>query len=256
MQEKLSAMNGIYQTLLKKRETETKSFAVLLDPDKTNDTNLFKTIDKSIESNIDFFLVGGSLLMNNNLGNIVKTIKSNSSIPVILFPGSSLQIHPAADAILFLSLISGRNADFLIGQHVLAAPLLKKSELEIIPTGYMLVDGGKPTTVSYISNTTPIPHNKPDIASCTAMAGEMLGLKLLYMDAGSGAESPISKKMISAVRASCSLPLIAGGGINTAQKAMDALAAGADMIVIGNGIEKRPELLSEVSELIQELNIH
>jgi putative glycerol-1-phosphate prenyltransferase len=153
-----------------------------------------------------------------------------------------------------LSLISGRNPDFLIGQHVVAAPILKKSRLEIISTGYMLVDCGKQTTVSYISNTTPIPHDKPSVAACTAIAGEMLGLKALYLDGGSGAMYPVSNKMISMVKRSTDVPLIVGGGINTVQKALEALTAGADMIVIGNGIEKDPNLLVEVSERIIEMN--
>lgn len=249
-------MNTIYPHLLKKTETGRKSFAVLLDPDAMSQESGQKTINIAIESKIDFFMVGGSLLTTGNIGAVVKTIKSQTNIPVVLFPGSALQIHHAADAILLLSMISGRNPDFLIGQHVIAAPILKKSGLEILPTGYMLVDCGSQTTVSYISNTTPIPYNKPAIAACTAMAGEMLGLKLLYLDGGSGALNPVSKKMIAAVREASSLPLIVGGGINTPQKAYDALSAGADMIVIGNGIEKRPDLLIEVSEMVNELNIH
>ena len=249
-------MKGIYQSIVNKKEAGIKSFGVLLDPDKTTESNLFKTVEKSIESNVDYFLVGGSLLMNGNFNTVVKTIKANSNIPLILFPGSSLQIHNSADGIFFLSLISGRNSEFLIGQHVIAAPMLKKSNLEIIPTGYILIDCGKPTTVSYMSNTTPIPYDKPDIASCTAMAGEMLGLKLLYLDGGSGAHIPISKEMITAVKKSCSIPLIIGGGLNNPAKATEALAAGADMIVIGNAIETNPQLISEVAERILELNVH
>lgn len=249
-------MKEVYQTLLKKRASGIKSFAVLLDPDKINDSSLHKIINASTENNIDFFLIGGSLLMNGNITSVIKAIKSTSGIPVVLFPGSSFHISSSADALLFLSLISGRNPEFLIGQHVLAAPLLKQSNLEVIPTGYMLIECGRATAVSYMSNTTPIPFNKPDIACCTAMAGEMLGLKLLYMDGGSGAEFPVSQEMIRAVREYCSLPLIVGGGINSAQKAFDAFGAGADMIVVGNGIEKNPGLLTEISEIIQELNIH
>src|SRR5262249_14932797 len=143
-----------------------------------------------------------------------------------------------ADAILFLSLISGRNPEMLIGKHVTAAPLLKKSSLEVIPTGYMLVDPGHPTSVSYMSNTLPIPHDKNDIATCTAIAGEMLGLKLIFMDAGSGARTSINSSMIAAVRKELSLPLIVGGGIKTAERALEACNAGADVIVVGNSIEK------------------
>jgi putative glycerol-1-phosphate prenyltransferase len=245
---------NLYSQLKDKKDKGIKSFAVLLDPDKLDKESCIRIVNMGLESKIDYFFVGGSLLTENNLNFIIKTIKANTPIPAILFPGSYMQIDVMADAILLLSLISGRNSDFLIGQHVVAAPILKKSRLEIIPTGYMLIDCGKQTTVSYISNTTPIPHDKPSVAVCTAMAGEMLGLKLLYLDGGSGAMYPVSKKMISQVRKSTDVPLIVGGGINTPQKAMDALEAGADLIVIGNGIEKDPNLLVEVAEKINEMN--
>jgi len=160
----------------------------------------------------------------------------------------------------FLSLISGRNPDFLIGQHVVAAPMLKKSNLEILPTGYLLIDSGKNTTAAYISNTTSIPHNKPSVAACTAMAGEMLGLKLIYLDAGSGAKRQVSTKMISLVSKCIDAPLLVGGGINSLPKAVQALDSGADILVMGNGIEKEPGLLIDVAENIfarnQALNIH
>lgn len=237
-----------------KRSKGLKSFAVLLDPDKLDKESCIKIINLAVESKIDYFFVGGSLITENNFSLIIKTIKANSNIPVLLFPGNALQIDTSADAILLLSLISGRNPEFLIGQHVVAAPILKTSKLQILSTGYMLVDCGKQTTVSYISNTTPIPHDKPAVAACTAMAGEMLGLKLIYMDGGSGAMYPVSPKMIAMVRKSIDLPLIVGGGINTKQKAIDALEAGADMIVIGNGIEKNPHLLVEVADRIHEMN--
>ncbi|MBX9851411.1 MAG: geranylgeranylglyceryl/heptaprenylglyceryl phosphate synthase [Cytophagaceae bacterium] len=245
---------NLYDKLLEKKQKGYKSFAVLLDPDKLDKESCAKIVNMGVESKIDYFFVGGSLLTENNLNYIVRTIRSNSNIPVVLFPGSNVQIDASANAILLLSLISGRNPDFLIGQHVVAAPILKKSKLEIIPTGYILVDCGKQTTVSYISNTTPLPHDKPSIAVCTAMAGEMLGLKVIYLDGGSGAMYPVSKKMISMVSKSVDTPIIVGGGINTPQKAMDALTAGADMIVIGNAIEKDPNLLIEVSERVGEIN--
>jgi putative glycerol-1-phosphate prenyltransferase len=165
-----------------------------------------------------------------------------------------MQIEPTADALLFLSLISGRNPELLIGQHVIAAPIIKNTKLEIIPTGYMLVSSGRTTSVAYISNTTPIPDDKYSLAACTAMAGEMLGLKTIYMDAGSGAEKEISPRMITTVRKSIQVPLIIGGGINTSRKAFTALEAGADMIVIGNALEKEPDLLNEISEKVYEWN--
>jgi phosphoglycerol geranylgeranyltransferase len=247
-------MNFLYNKLLQNKARGYKSFAVLLDPDKLDEESCIKLVNLGIESTIDYFFIGGSLLTNYNLSSLVKIIKENSQIPVILFPGSYLQIDDSADAILLLSLISGRNPDYLIGQHVTAAPILRKSKLEILPTGYILIDCGKQTTVSYISNTTPIPHDKPSVAVCTAMAGEMLGLKLLYIDGGSGAQMPVSLKMIAEVRKSVEIPIIVGGGINTPKKALDALSAGADLIVIGNGIEKDANLLIEVSEQISAIN--
>ncbi|HEX8530680.1 MAG TPA: geranylgeranylglyceryl/heptaprenylglyceryl phosphate synthase [Cytophagales bacterium] len=231
-----------------------RSFAVLVDPDKTNPPACLQLSRAALENRVDFFLVGGSLLTTTFLNSTVRTLKAHSDIPVILFPGSNLHIDSSADAILLLSLISGRNPDFLIGQHVIAAPVLRKSKLEILPTGYMLIESGKPTTVSYISNTTPIPYDKPEVAACTAMAGEMLGLQLIYLDAGSGAQRPVSPRTIAAVRKSVDIPIVVGGGITSPQAAEDALQAGADVIVIGNGIEKDPNLLVEVSERISAYN--
>lgn len=251
----------ILSSFLLKKATGHKSLSVLIDPDKTEDpVSLLRLINKCMESKVDYFFVGGSLIHSYNLRDIIQIIKENSNIPVILFPGSNLFIEFSADALLFLSLISGRNSEFLIGQHVTAAPILKSSNLEILATGYILIDSGEPTSVSYMSNTTPIPGNKPSIAAATAIAGEMLGLKLIYLEAGSGAKNPVSEDMIRAVRASVELPLIVGGGLNTAIKAMAALEAGADMVVIGNGIEKNPNLVIEVSDKIyaynESLNIH
>lgn len=247
--------NNLYDTLVERRRAGIKSYAVLIDPDKIeNISTCYSLINMSVENKVDFFLVGGSLLTNLNLNKVVSLIKENCNIPVILFPGSNMHINASADAILFLSLISGRNPDLLIGQHVIAAPILKKSGLEILPTGYILIDGGNVSTVSYMSNTTPIPGEKYSVATCTAMAGEMLGLKLIYLDAGSGAKTPISSKMISSVKKSIDLPLIVGGGIDSVEKASQALIAGADLIIVGNAIESNPDLLLELSSKIGEIN--
>lgn len=247
--------NNILDTLRERKAQGVKSFAVLLDPDKINDkSSCQQLINMSIENKVDFFFVGGSLITDQNYNAIVAQIKDSCNIPVVLFPGSNMHISLNADAILFLSLISGRNPELLIGQHVVAAPILKKSQLEIIPTGYMLVNSGITTAVAYMSNTSPIPNNKPSIAACTAMAGEMLGLKLIYLDAGSGAHEPVSPKVINMVRKSVDTPLIVGGGIRTPSMATEALQAGADMIVVGNGIEKNPNLLIEVSNTVTEMN--
>ena len=224
-----------------------KSFAVLIDPDKVNSENFSKLLDLCVEYNVDYIFVGGSLIMDYVMAEVIAKVKEYTNIPVILFPGNSLHIDSQADAILLLSLISGRNPDFLIGQHVILAPVLRKSGLEILSTGYMLIDSGRQTTVSYISTTTPIPYDKPGIAVCTAMAGEMLGLKLMYLDAGSGAINPVSQEMIAEVRKSVDTPIIVGGGINSIKKAKNALSAGADVIVVGNGIEENIDLLKQIA---------
>ena len=161
--------NGIYHSLTERKLQGKKSFAVLIDPDKVNDTNMEQLITLAVAAQVDYFLVGGSLVISNYLDECVQFIKRNCSIPVILFPGSPNQVSKYADALLYLSLISGRNADLLIGQHVISAPVVKQSGLEIMPTGYMVIDGGAPTTVSYISNATPLPADKNEIAMCTAI---------------------------------------------------------------------------------------
>lgn len=245
---------SVLKTLKDYKERQKKSFALLIDPDNVDELECIELLQLAESTSVDFLLIGGSLITGNNLGRIVEICKSHSQIPVILFPGSSLHIDTEADAILFLSLISGRNPDFLIGQHILAAPILKRSRLEVLPTGYMLVDTGKQTTVSFISNTTPIPYDKPDVAACIAMAGEMLGLQIIYMDGGSGAEKPISPQMISAVRKAVDTPLIIGGGINSPEKVQIALKAGADVIVVGNAIEKDSQLILKITQTIKEFN--
>jgi phosphoglycerol geranylgeranyltransferase len=245
----------LLETLQLRHRQGRKSVAVLIDPDKIDEpSRLLGLVNRATENCIDFFFVGGSIVTTGNLSEVVRVIKENVNIPVVLFPGSTLQIDPAADAILFLSLISGRNPDLLIGQHVQAAPILKNSRMEVLPTGYVLVNSGKTTSVAYISNTTPIPEDKFSLAACTAMAGEMLGLRLIYLDAGSGAEREISQKMISTVRKSINTPLIVGGGINTSQKALAAFEAGADLIVIGNALEKNPDLLTEIADKVYDWN--
>ncbi|GAB3500293.1 geranylgeranylglyceryl/heptaprenylglyceryl phosphate synthase [Spirosoma knui] len=226
----------------------------MLDPDKVEQDVLISLLNQTATYPIDFFLVGGSLVTDYSHKEVIRTIRQHSSTPIILFPGNPLHIESSADAIFLLSLISGRNPEFLIGQHVIAAPLLKKSGLEILPTGYMVVDSGTQTTVSYVSGTMPLPHDKPSVAACTAMAGEMLGLQLMYLDAGSGARWAVAPEMIAAVRAAVDTPIIVGGGINSGEKAYQALQAGADLIIVGNGIEQNPDLLPELSTVVREFN--
>ncbi len=240
----------IYTSLAEKKKQGKKSFGVLIDPDKVNTRVLDDLIKLSVEAGVDYFLVGGSLVISNQLDECVQHIKRNCSIPVVLFPGSPSQVSRYADALLYLSLISGRNPELLIGQHVVSAPFVKQSGLEIIPTGYIVVDGGAPTTVSYISNAAPVPADKAEIAMCTAMAGEMLGMKLIYMDAGSGARRPITESMIRTVAENIEVPLIVGGGITQPEKAYLNCKAGADLVIVGNAIEKDPAIIREMSAAV------
>ena len=228
--------------------------AVLVDPDKADLSHLERLARYAADGHISHFLVGGSLMFSDALAKTVDFLKQASNVPVTLFPGNPSQIYSGADAILLLSLISGRNADLLIGRHVEAAPALRGSGLEIIPTGYMLIDGGTSTTVSYISNTTTIPAHKPEIAAATAMAGEMLGLRCLYLEAGSGARQPVPTEMLRAVSASVKIPIIVGGGLRDAETAFEKCKAGADMIVIGTAVEQHPQLIPEMAAAIREGN--
>ena len=248
--------NGIYHSLTERKRLGKKSFAVLIDPDKVNDNNIGQLINLSVSAKVDYFLVGGSLVISNYLDECLQLIKRSCSIPTVLFPGSPSQVSKYADALLYLSLISGRNAELLIGQHVVSAPFVRKSGLEIMPTGYMVVDGGAPTTVSYISNASPLPSDKNEIAMCTAMAGEMLGMKLIYMDAGSGAKRAITESMIEKVAQSISVPLIIGGGIVEPEKAYLNCKAGADVIVVGNAIEKNASLIREMAAAVHSVPVN
>jgi putative glycerol-1-phosphate prenyltransferase len=248
-------LKDIYPSLCERKVHGKKSFAVLIDPDKVNKAKMHQLIKLAVDAKVDYFLVGGSLIISGFLDECVQIIKRNCSIPVILFPGSSTQVSKYADALLYLSLISGRNPELLIGQHVVSAPAIKQSGLEIISTGYMVIDGGAPTTVSYISNATPLPADKNEIAMCTAMAGEMLGMKLIYMDAGSGAKRAITESMIEKVSNCIEVPLIIGGGITDPEKAYLNCKAGADIIVVGNAIEKDESLIIEMASAVHSVPV-
>lgn len=254
--EKPYLMTNHVHSILCQRKTEgKKSFAVLIDPDKVSLPQLDRVISLAVQAKTDFFFMGGSLVLTDNLDESILHIKKNCNIPVVLFPGNPTQLSRHADALLYLSLISGRNADLLIGQHVISAPAVKQSGLEVISTGYMVIDGGAPTTVSYISNATPIPADKDDIALCTAMAGEMLGKKVIYMDAGSGAKVPITERMIQKVAENITIPLIIGGGIREPEKAYLNGKAGADVIVVGNAIEKETSLIKEIAAAVHSVPV-
>ncbi|MBL4586182.1 MAG: geranylgeranylglyceryl/heptaprenylglyceryl phosphate synthase [Flavobacteriales bacterium] len=242
---------SIYKDIQNAKIEQRKLFSLLIDPGQIGGNELERLAIHAKESGVDMLFVGGSLLVNNTLFDCVQTIKDNCDIPVVLFPGDNMQVVSNADAILLLSVISGRNAEMLIGKHVVAAPRLKESGLEIIPTGYMLIDSGKPTTASYMSNTHPIPHDKDDIAACTAMAGEMLGMKTVFMDGGSGAQNSVSESMVKRVAAQVDVPIIVGGGLKTPEMAKARFNAGADVVVVGHAIEKNGALLAEMASAAQ-----
>ena len=226
----------------------TKSIGLLLDPDKASGNSLYKLLKVATESHTDYILTGGSL-SSKSIDILISEIKKHCSIPVVLFPGNLLQLNLNADIIMFLSLISGRNPEFLIGNHVIAAPYLKNSREKIVPVGYILINCGNRTSVEYISQTEAIPSDKTDIVVATAIAGEMLGLKLIYLEAGSGASHHIPVQVISAVRQNIPIPVVVGGGIKTKKEVEEVFGAGADMIVLGNGCEENPDLLKEACRI-------
>src|ERR1043165_3742537 len=240
----------ILKGLCQRKGQGTPAFAVLADPDNIAPAGMESLARGCNDAGVDYLLMGGSLVVSNQLDACIQRFKSESDIPVILFPGSPSQVTPYADALLYLSLISGRNAELLIGQHVVSAPAVKASGLEVISTGYMVIDGGTATTVSYMSHATPIPADKPDIALCTAWAGELLGQHLLYMDAGSGARHPVSAEMIEKVSQHTEIPMFVGGGMRTAEDVHTTAASGATVVVVGNAIEKDPMLIKDLAAAV------
>ena len=226
-----------FEQLLKTKRERGAGYLVLIDPDKSDGDSLPSFVRDATEAGADGFLVGGSLMLTDEFEKHLQIIKQNTTLPVVIFPGSLFQVSAAADAILFLVLISGRNPEHLIGNQVLAAPIIKRIGLEAISTAYMLIEGGKTTSAEFISNTKPIPRNKPDIAVAHALAAETIGMKFLYLDAGSGADSPVPDEMIGAIAKHCSLPMIIGGGIRTPVEARKKALAGASFVVTGTVTE-------------------
>jgi putative glycerol-1-phosphate prenyltransferase len=237
------------ELMMRKREGRS-AFAVLVDPDKTPADHGSRLAERCEGAGVDYLLVGGSLVLTDHLESFILNFKKETSIPVLIFPGSPSQVTPAADALLYLSLISGRNPELLIGQHVISAPVVRASGLEVLSTGYMVIDGGVPTTVSYMSGSAPIPATKPDIALCTAWASELLGQHVLYMDAGSGAKHPIPAEMIRTVAENTTRPLFVGGGMRTAEGVAAAATAGATVVVVGNALEANPEAMGELAKSV------
>lgn len=231
-------MRKIYQDILVSTSNKEKLLAVLIDPDKMAiemASKIIKSVNASMATHI---FVGGSIVEDNKTEKLVSEIKKYTNLPVIVFPGDVSQIAEQADAILFLSLISGRNPDYLIGKHVKAVSKLKKTDLEVIPTGYMLIENGKETSVQKVTQTLPMLRNDIQLVVDTALAGELLGMKLIYLEAGSGATHPIDTKMISEVKKAIQIPLIVGGGIRTKKQLNNAYVSGADLVVIGTAFEE------------------
>ncbi len=230
-------MTNIYNQILKSKTNNQKLLAILLDPDKIDLNNAEVLIEKINQSPATHIFIGGSLVENNILDELIVKIKQNCNLPIVLFPGNPSQISDKADAILFLSLISGRNPDFLIEHQVKASPILKKTQLEIISTGYILIESGTETAVERVSKTKPLDRNNPDLALATAQAGEMLGNKLIYLEAGSGAKQAVPLEMIKKVAQNIEIPLLVGGGIIDLQGIQKAYDSGADLVVIGTAFE-------------------
>lgn len=242
---------SILKEIQKKKTLGIKSMAVLIDPDHSSLKNFERTVELAQEQHADYFFIGGSLIMQDRMDECIKLIRETSNIPIVLFPGNNYQINSNADALLFLSLLSGRNPEYLIGKHVESAMRLHSSKLEIIATAYLLIDGQNSNTASYITQTMPIPNDKSEIALATAMAGQMLNMQLLYLDAGSGAKVPVPASMINKLHSHIQLPIIVGGGIRDAETIYHSLKAGADIVVIGNALESHPEYMKEMMEVVK-----
>lgn len=245
---------SVYQYIIEKRAAGQKMLALLLDPDAYGPDrfDLLEQVLQQCQPGLIF--VGGSLVTADTSAFILR-VKTITTVPVILFPGNVSQFSESADALLFISLLSGRNPEFLIGQHVVAAPLIRRCGMEAISTGYLLIDGNSVTSVQYMSNTMPIPANKTDIALATALAAELLGMKLVYLEAGSGADSPVPSSLIEVVRRELTVPLIVGGGLNSAAKIESACRAGADILVIGNALEKDIAMLVEYNRIVSSFSM-
>jgi phosphoglycerol geranylgeranyltransferase len=247
-------MSEFIQQIYEIKSKEKKALAVLIDPDQAIES-VAKIAQQCQVHRVDFIFVGGSIVTAGILSQTIAEIRQNCNCKVYIFPGNEFMIDELADGILFLSLLSGRNPEYLIGKQIVSAPLLAASNLDVVPTAYLLIDGGRETSVSYISNTKPIPADKPDIAMATALAGKLLGMQCVYMDAGSGALQSISPKMVNRVKQQVKLPLIIGGGIKSAETARDLYKAGADILVIGNGVEQSESLIALISEVKNKIGV-
>ncbi|HOP05859.1 MAG TPA: geranylgeranylglyceryl/heptaprenylglyceryl phosphate synthase [candidate division Zixibacteria bacterium] len=230
-----------YEALIERSRTRGGGFLLLIDPDRIPEQVYLGLAEQAADCGVDALLVGTSFMLDTNFPLAVKAIKERCDIPVIIFPGSYAQINPYADALLFTSLISGRNPVYLIEEQVKGAPLAKRCGIETIPTGYMLIESGPLTSVQYISGTLPIPRSKPDIACAHALAAQYLGMKLVYLEAGSGAKESVPLEMVRQVSRFIEIPTIVGGGLRTAEDCARTIEAGASFVVVGTGIEQDPQ---------------
>jgi len=236
----------IYKSILLSKKKDKKLFSVLIDPDKFSP----EVIREAHKAKVNFIFIGGSKIRNGGFHKCVNTIRKLTTIPLVIFPGDREQVSDKADAILLLSLISGRNPDYLIGEHIQAAHRLKRSGLEIIPTGYILIGGGKKISTQAVTRTSPIKNSDKELAVSTAIAGELLGMKMIYLEAGSGTTVPLDTLLVKKVRKNVSVPILAGGGIDSAEKAVALCRSGADMVVVGNAIEKDITLVGKIAKAI------
>ena len=240
-------MKNILQNILQSIETNEKLLAVLIDPDKVELSNLSSFISKVNQSITTHIFVGGSIVDQEDSEIVVSEIKKHTQLPIILFPGDVTQITGKADALLYLSLISGRNPDYLIGKHVESVSKLKQAKLEIIPTGYILIENGKETSVQRVTKTLPMSRKNIKNIADTAFAGQLLGMKLMYLEAGSGATEPVNSEIINFVKSSLQIPLIVGGGIKNKEQLDDAYKSGADLVVIGTAFEEDESFFNELN---------
>ncbi|MBA64635.1 MAG: geranylgeranylglyceryl/heptaprenylglyceryl phosphate synthase [Candidatus Marinimicrobia bacterium] len=241
---------SVLQSLKNIIESRGASYVILIDPDKNNQKSILSQVETANCSNVDAIFVGGSLMMDMNYNDRVEQIKKLSNIPVVLFPGGVNQINKYFDAVLFMSLLSGRNPHYLIGEQVISAPIIKDLKLETIPTGYILLDGGTVTSVEFMSGTRPIPMDKEDIVASHALAGQYLGMQFIYLEAGSGAEHAVTKEIIEVVDDTIDIPIIVGGGIRTPSLADLAVKAGASVIVTGTAVEKNSNCMEEFANAV------
>jgi phosphoglycerol geranylgeranyltransferase len=235
-------MSAIYNRIINSQN----AIAILIDPDKFLQQNTIDFFRKLNLAQPDFIFIGGSTVSKTDFDSCIVELKKNTESPLIIFPGGSHQIHEAADSILFLSLLSGRNPDYLIGHHIAAADEISKMKIEVIPTSYLLIDGGKKSSVEFVSQTTPLPHDQDSLARKIALAGMLQGKKITYLDAGSGAINTVSQSMIRQVK-TIGLPLIIGGGIRSVEQVKTIHEAGANIVVIGNRIEDDIEFLLDIA---------